>query len=189
MIAALFIYAGKWIAGALKNDEDYYAYWWDLGMQFTRLDTNAGEYGNFSGLKLSGGFVPNMQTNFGLAIEIGKMDLDLLYNRNSKPERINLEGTYWLIGPSVRWLIGYTDSENLLNSSYIYLNLMAGNSDRDEVDMIATGKIGFNTRIGEYARFGIHYGAFYLGLNEDQSMVNDGEIGRASCRERVCLDV
>ena len=176
VIAALFVYAGKWLVDSLSNDEDYYAYWWDLGMQFTRLDTVAGEHGIFSGVKLSGGFVPNMNTNFGLALEVGRMDLDLSYNRNSKPERINLEGTYWLIGPSVRWLLGNRDAEeNLFNSSYVYLTLMGGSSDRKEVDKIATGKIGINTAIGQSLRLGFHLGAFYLGLDEDKGFANDGD--------------
>lgn len=176
VIAALFIYAGKWLVDMINNDEDYYAYWWDIGGQFFNLDTGPGEHGNFNGIKFSGGFVPNMNTNFGLTAEIGRMDLDLLYNRNSTPQRINIEGTYWLVGPIVRWLIGGRDSdENFAHNSYIYLELLGGNSDRDGIDMIGVGRIGINTGLGEHLRLGLHYGAFYLGLDEDQGFANDGD--------------
>lgn len=176
VIAALFIYAGKWIADMLQNDEDYYAYWWDIGGQFINLDTDPGEHGNFTGIKFSGGFVPNMHTNFGLTAEIGRMDLDLLYNRNSTPQRVNIEGTYWLLGPIVRWLFGNRDSdENFAHNSYVYLELLGGNSDRDGIDMIGVGRIGINTGLGEHMRLGFHYGAFYLGLDEDQGFANDGD--------------
>jgi len=175
VIAALFIYAGKWLIDAMSNDEDYYAYWWDIGMHVISLDTPAAEHGRFSGIKLSGGFVPNMHTNFGLALEVGKMDLDLTYNRDTKPIKLNLEGGYWLIGPSVRWLLGYNDSEQIINHSYIYLELLGGSSDQEEVDKMAIARIGFNTGLGAHIRMGIHYGAFYLGLDKDQGFANDGD--------------
>lgn len=175
VIAALFIYAGKWLIDTLSNDEDYYAYWWDIGAQFITLGTEAGQHGDFNGLKFSGGFVANRVTQFGLAAEVGKMDLDVLYNRNSTtPTRVNLKGTYWLVGPTVRWLLGYTDTEQFINNSYIYLELLGGNADRKEVDLLAVARIGFNTALGKHLRLGVHYGAFYLGLKQDQGFANDG---------------
>jgi len=175
VIAALFVYAGKFIADLFSGDGEYYTYWWDIGTQFITLDTEASEQGNFTGLKFSGGFVANRLAQFGLAAEVGSMDLDLNYNRNSTPQRIQLEGTYWLIGPTVRWLLGYTDTEQLANNSYFYLELLGGSSDRNEVDKMAVARVGFNTGIGEHLRLGAHYGAFYLGLNEDQGFANDGD--------------
>lgn len=176
VVAALFIYAGKWLIDQFQNDDDYYAYWWDIGWQIVNLDTGANQHGNFSGIKFSGGFVPNMHTNFGLTAEVGRMDLDLLYNRNSTPTRVNIEGTYWLLGPIVRWLIGSRDTdENFVHNSYVYLELLGGNTDQDGVDLIGVGRIGFNTGIGKQLRLGLHYGAFYLGLDEDQGIANDGD--------------
>ena len=175
VIAAVFIYAGKWIADALKNDEDYYSYWWDIGANFTSLDTDTGEHGSLNSIKFSGGFVPNMHTNFGLALELGQMDLNLLYNKNTEPTRINVEGSYWLLGPSVRWLLGYRDTEKLVNNSYFHFELLGGDSDQKQVDKIVVGRVGFNTGIGEHMRLGIHYGAFYLGMEEDEGIANDGD--------------
>lgn len=175
VVAALFIYAGKFIVDLINNNEDYYAYWWDIGTQFINLNTEANQHGNFSGLKLGAGFIANRSTQFGLTAEIGKMDLDLLYNRNSIPQRINLQGTYWLLGPTVRWLLGNIDTEQTINNSYVYLELLGGGSDRKEVDITAVARLGVNTGIGEHMRIGIHYGAFYLGLDEDQGFANDGD--------------
>lgn len=175
VVAALFIYAGKFIADLINNDDDYYSYWWDIGTQFINLDTENNQHGNFGGLKFSAGFIAARLAQLGLSIEIGKMDLDLLYNRNSIPQRINLQGTYWFIGPTVRWLLGNIDNEQTINNSYVYFELLGGGTDRSEIDITAIARVGINTGIGEHMRIGIHYGAFYLGLDEDQGFANDGD--------------
>lgn len=176
VIAALFIYAGKWVIDQFSNEEDYYSYWWDIGTHVIYLDTASSERGSFSGLKLSGGFVPNLHTNFGITFELGSMDLNLLYNRETNPQRIQIQGSYLMLGPQVRWLFGSIDAtENTINNSYIYLELLGGTSDRDEVDKMAIARIGLNTGIHEHLRIGLHYGAFYLGLDKDQGFANDGD--------------
>lgn len=175
VIAALIVYAGKYIIDLFSGDSEYYAYWWDIGTQFISLDTEAGQHGNFTGIKFTAGFVANRSAQFGLAAEVGNIDLDLNYNRNSTPQRIRIDGTYWLLGATVRWLLGNVDPEQSINNSYVYFELLAGASDRDEVDKMAVARVGFNTGLGKHMRLGIHYGAFYLGLDEDQGVANDGD--------------
>ncbi len=167
VIAALFIYAGRFIADLFSGDSEYYTYWWDLSTQFITLNTEPGGHSNFTGLKFSTGFVANRLAQFGLSAEAGKLDLNLFYNKNSAPARTSLQGIYWLLGATVRWLLGNVDTEQAINNSYVYFELLGGASDRKEVEKIAVARVDFNAGIEEHIRFDIHYGAFYLGLNED----------------------
>lgn len=174
VIAALFVYAGKYIVDAINKEGDYF-YWWDIGTHYITLATDNGEHGNFTGIKLGGGFVAHTSAHFGLSLEVGQLDLDLVYKNNAIPQRLTTEGNYWFVGPTVRWLLGNLDTEKTINNSHFYFELLGGSSDQSQIEMMGIARVGFNTGINKHLRLGLHYGAFYLGLNEDEGIANDGD--------------
>lgn len=173
VIAAVFIYVGKYLVDLLSGGHDY-CYWWDIGTHHITLGTDYDQHGSFTGIKLGFGFIANSATQFGLAVEIGKLDFDLVYSSKAVPLRLTTKSDYWLVGPTVRWTLGNFNKQGAINNSHFYFELLGGNASDPQIDIMAIGRVGFNTGISEHMRLGLHYGAFYLGLDEDQGIVNDG---------------
>ncbi|MDH5178148.1 MAG: hypothetical protein OEZ39_01920 [Gammaproteobacteria bacterium] len=174
IIAVLIIYVGKFI-NEIANNAREVCYWWHLNTFYNTLTTLPNQHGNFSGLKLSVGVVADATAEFGLSAELGELDLDLIYNRESLPSRITTRGSYWLAGPTIRWNIEYTDNlTQSRNKSQVYLELLGGTAEDKTIKILGIARLGFNVGLGKNARLGFNYGAFYLGLNEDQGPANDG---------------
>lgn len=174
VIAALIVYAAKYIVDVL-NDYEQYDYWWDIATQFTSLDGDAGEHANFSALKIASGFVVNDRVRLGLAGELGNMDMDLILNKRTTPKRLALSGTYWLLGAAVHFNLFTQSIRCPEDAHYMFLEFLGGTSEHTETDVLGAARLGFNFAITKHLRWGIHYGAMYIGLNEDEGFANDGD--------------
>lgn len=171
IVAALIVYAGKFIydiaVGNKKHD-----YWWEISPGFTIIenDTKYGyqENGYLAGLKLSTGFT-DRRIQFGLTGEAGVMDLNLYFE--DKKGLLELEGLYGMAGPAIRFL--FNDDEQTQNTSYLYLELLAGTSEHEEAGLLSVARLGLNWRIQKHLRFGIHIGSLYFDLKESESIIEE----------------
>lgn len=168
-VAAFVIYAGKYITDMLRGDEQ--KYWWEFVFDGKFLDTDPGEHGKFTGIKISTGPVSSELLQLALILEFGNADLDLIMNKPENPQPLELTATYWMLGGTIRLHL----SDKLVNPSYMYIELLGGSTSNSDTDLIGMAKGGFNFGIEKNMRLGFSIGSQYIGLNEDKGFTNDGD--------------
>lgn len=169
VVAAFIVYAGKYIADIARSEN--HTLWWEVAFNSTFLSTDAGQYGDFYGAKLATGFVSSDLIQLSLIGEVGKADINLLINETSNPQALNFLANYWMLGGAVRMHL----TTKLVNPSYLYLEFMGGTTDHSATDTISAARLGASFGLNDYIRLGGSFGAQYIGLNEDQGFVNDGD--------------
>ena len=170
VVAAFVVYAGKYLVDIAQGNQ--HDLWWEVIFNSTYLDTNAGQNGRFTGVKLATGFVSSDLIQIALVGEVGNADLNLLFNEYSNPLALDFTTPYWMLGATARLML----SRSRVNASYLYMDFMGGKTSRSETDSIGATRVGASFGINDYVRLGINYGAQYIGLNSNQGFVdNSGE--------------
>ena len=169
MVAAFVVYAGKYIKDMVAGKEQ--TLWWELVSNSTFLDTRVGRHGEFFGAKLATGFVSDELIQLALVGEVGKTNLDLVLNEYSNPTPLNFSASYWMLGAAAR--LHLTDA--LVNASYLYLEMLGGGTSNSATDAIGAARFGVSFGINDHWRLGASLGAQYIGLDERQGFVNDGD--------------
>ena len=169
VVGVFVVFAGKYIADLVQGKE--HDLWWEFIFNSTFLDTDSGEHGRFYGVKIATGFVSSDLFQVALVGEIGNTDLELVLNEYPNPVELDLSGKYWMLGATARLHL----TDKLVNASYLYLDFMGGSTDHRETDVIGAARLGASFGINDYVRLGASFGAQYIGLDEDQGFVNDGD--------------
>ncbi|NOQ49572.1 MAG: hypothetical protein GQ553_02775 [Nitrosomonadaceae bacterium] len=136
--------------------------WNDLTVVGSTTSTSDDQHARFDGLRYATGFRDGMM-DVGISIELGRADI-LLKEVNS----LELKGTYWLIGPTLRWRL----SQNI-NQSYFKMNFTAGTTEHSEIGLLAKASLGLLFGVGESMQLGFSWGVLSIDLDEDQGIISD----------------
>ena len=171
VVAALIVYAGKFIYDVATNAGKY-TYWWELGPNLSVIENDHKhgfkEDGILAGLRIATGFT-DRDVQVGLTGEFGMMDFNLYYE--DKKGLLELEGFYGMVGPSIRFLFNKDMDDS--NSSFLFLEILAGTSEHGEAGVLSTARIGVNWGIKDHGRIGLHFGTLYFDLKETESIIHE----------------
>jgi len=165
VVAALVVYAPAYIYDVLVNHEEV-EYWWDVGTHYTRLLSN-NRSGYMTAMKFASGFT-SKGVQVGLAGEIGYIRVDA--DPGSEKMARTLDGSYWLIGPAIRWLM---NEER--NPDFPYVELLAGTAEEGDIGVLSVARAGYNWGVNDHLRMGLSIGSVYLNLDADGSLIQDDE--------------
>lgn len=164
IVVAIGVYAvillvadGLYLLGDVVFDEENLKKWFELGAtaSYFSYRTENSEIENssiFGGLSISGGFIGE-DKGIGFISEFGRLHLSL--NEESKDSR-KLYGSYGIIGPTFRFIFN--------RGSFVHLDVMAGVSDMDYVDVMGVARAGVNFKINRHSFIDINYGINYMEL-------------------------
>lgn len=169
VVAAFIVYAGKYITDIVSGEEK--ELWWELIFNSTFFRTDSGQHGRLLGAKVATGFVSSDLIQVALVGEFGNTDLELLLNDNASTVNVDVSGSYWLMGATARLHL----TDKLVNASYLYMDFMGGATSNNVTGNIGMARLGASFGINDYMRLGANIGAHYIGLEEDQGFVNDGD--------------
>jgi hypothetical protein len=164
VVVAIVAYAGV-VLYDLLSGAGQYAYWWDIEAQASML-AGAGSEGGLFGAKLSTG-VQDRDTRVGLVLEGGQLDARVHLDRDS--DRVDVNGAFLMGGVGIRWGIGGAP----VNPAYFGMELLAGGSSADNVDLMSTARMELSFGVGSRMRVGFSLGALYLGLNPTEGILKD----------------
>ncbi|MDT8446782.1 MAG: hypothetical protein RRB13_07790 [bacterium] len=136
--------------------------WVELGLGGWAFG-NSTESGNMTALRL--GLGQEIRSNgWGLAAEIGQIDATLdLDPEESTGGQIDLKGAYAIVGPRITF--GHRG-----NSLWL-MELMAGTSEHQEVEVVAKALIGYRFQPPRGLYFGFSLGSLMVSLKKDLGLV------------------
>jgi hypothetical protein len=169
VVAAFVVYAGKY-AYDIATGKDH-KLWWELIFNSTFMDTEPRQHGHFLGAKIATGFVSNELIQLALVGEVGNADVNLVLNEYFNPQVLNFSASYWMLGGAARMHL----TDKMVNASYLYMELLGGTTSNSATDTIGAARFGASFGINDNVRLGASIGAQYIGLNEEQGFVNDGD--------------
>lgn len=169
VVAAFIVYAGKY-AYDIASGKDQ-KLWWEIIFNSTFMDTEPRQHGHFLGAKIATGFVSNELIQLALVGEVGNADVNLVLNEYVYPQVLNFSASYWMLGGAARMHL----TDKMVNASYLYMELLGGTTANPATDTIGAARFGASFGINDNVRLGASIGAQYIGLNEDQGFVNDGD--------------
>ena len=137
--------------------------WSELGLS-SSASYGYGQRLNFNGVSFKTG-VEEEGTQFGLGVELGSARLHLVENGT-----LDLNGLYWLIGPTLRWPLN-----SAYNPDYFLMDFAAGSTENREVGVIAKATLGIQIGLGPAATLALNWGAINLNLHENQSIITERE--------------
>jgi hypothetical protein len=170
VVAALIVYAPIFLYRAATGPEQ--RYWWDAGLTSTLLTGD--DSGTLVGVKLQGGLTEG-GVHIGLAGEFGAMDLKLKLRERDAADRTrsnHVGGAYGLVGPAVRFTL-----ENPKHPAHVFLELLAGTSDRRQLRTISVARAGVSVALYERLSLGLSGGAMYTHLRKSEGLVRQNEFG------------
>ena len=136
--------------------------WSDIALVHSAISSSAQQRADFYGLRYMTGFRDGA-TEFGISAEIGQSNI--LLSDFSVPL---LQGTYWLIGPVLRWRLSRDK-----NPSYFQMNFMAGATEFDVMGTIAQASLGLQFGIGDGFKLGVSWGAMNIDLKNTQGIISE----------------
>jgi hypothetical protein len=158
LYAIVFLVAdGLYLLGNVVFDKEHVKKWLELGatVSYFSYRTENSEIENssiFGGLSISGGFIDE-DKGIGFISEFGRLHLAI--NQESTDNK-KLYGSYGIIGPTFRLLFN--------KGSFVHLDIMAGISDMDFVDVMGVARAGVNFKINRHSFIDVNYGLNYLEL-------------------------
>jgi len=140
-------------------------YWYQLTYTSSSISSTEGEFFDMDGLRFTTGFRDD-GTDVGIALEMGDADILLLEDTST----LNLDGFYWMLGPTLRWRLstGY-------NPHYLHMNFMGGTTQHDEIGVLAKATIGFQIGLGKHFHLGFNFGAMNINLNDELTVISDDD--------------
>jgi len=133
--------------------------WSDFTFSSARIDDHDLS-ASFNGVRFLTG-VRNEATDFGISAQLGYSDIEL-------PDASRtLHGTYWLVGPLLRWSMGGN------NPHYFQMEFLGGSTEHEEVGIIAQATAGVSFGVGNHFRWGVNIGALNIDLSETRGIVED----------------
>ena len=136
--------------------------WSDIALVHSAISSSAQQRADFYGLRYMAGFRDGA-TEFGISAEIGQSNI--LLSDLGVPL---LQGTYWLIGPVLRWRLSRNN-----NPSYFQMNFMAGSTEFDVIGTIAQASLGLQFGIGDGFKLGVSWGAMNIDLKNTQGIISE----------------
>jgi hypothetical protein len=130
----------------------------------SRINESDGDEASFSGIRYVTGFREGI-TDVGIAVEIGRADIRL-----SAISAEPLEGTYWMLGPVLRWHAS-KDSPNTL----VQMQFLAGSTPHDEVGVLGQARIGVQIGLSKQLALGFSWGVMNIDLNNDQGLLSEDD--------------
>ncbi len=160
-VVAVLVADGVYLLGDVILNEKDVKKWFEMGAtaSYFSYRTANSEIENssiFGGLTISSGFI-DRGIGIGFISEFGHINLDI--DQDPTDER-RVYGAYGMIGTTFRY--GFS------RISSFHLDVMAGVSDVEYVDVMGVARVGLNFKIAKHGFFDINYGVNYLGL-EDMS--------------------
>ncbi|MCK5639533.1 MAG: hypothetical protein KAJ19_02005 [Gammaproteobacteria bacterium] len=137
--------------------------WREFTATSSRISTSRFERADFYGLKYLAGFRDGI-TKVGFSIELGEADIFL-------PQLINrrLQGTYWMLGPLLRWRISPGN-----NPHYFDMSFVGGSTNHNETGLIAKATLGMQFGLSDKMHLGVNWGAMNIDIKESQGLFNAG---------------
>lgn len=171
VVAVLVVYAIKSLVSIASGKKHHQS--WELTLQSNVLAADRGEHGRFHGAKLGAGYIADKYLYLGLVGELGYMDIDLEVEKENRPTRLQLAGSYWMMGAAIRLGRFYDTQRGVLSAAnYFFMEFMGGTSEYAATDIIGSAKLGGNFKVSDHLRLGFSVGSRYIGLNEDDGFVN-----------------
>jgi len=136
--------------------------WSELVLTSSNISTSFNQYARFSGLRYSMGFREG-QTDVGIALELGHSNILL-----TEISSLQLQGRYWLMGPTLRWPLSPGH-----NPHYLHMNFMAGTTDNNETGFISNTTMGIRFGIGNNFNLGFSWGALNINLDNKQGIISE----------------
>ena len=130
----------------------------------SRINEGDGDKASFSGIRYVTGFREGI-TDIGIAVEAGRADIRL-----SAISAEPLEGTYWMLGPVLRWHAS-KDSPNTL----VQMQFLAGSTSHDEVGVLGQARIGVQIGLSKRLALGFSWGVMNIDLNNDQGVLSEDD--------------
>lgn len=135
--------------------------WSDLTASTGWASGDRKAYARFGGIRYRTGFRKG-STDVGISAEVGESRIEL------PDESLDLRGTYWLVGPLLRWQAG-----GGRNPHYFQMEFLAGSTENEEVGVLAQARVGLNFGVDEHFRWGLNVGALNINLDETEGMIRD----------------
>lgn len=136
--------------------------WTDIALVRSAISSSSQQHADFYGVRYMTGYRDGA-TEFGISAEIGQSDI--LLSDLGAPE---MQGTYWFIGPVLRWRLSRSD-----NPGYFQMNFMAGSTEFSAMGTIAQANLGLQFGIGEGFKLGLSWGAMNINLKNTQGIVSE----------------
>lgn len=136
--------------------------WSDLVFSSSWVSGAGVESAWFGGVRFLSG-IRDGATDVGLSGEIGRSHIQL------PNDFIDVRGTYWLLGPLLRWRAGGLSS----NPHYFQMEFLAGSTTNDEVGLIAQAKAGVSFGAGNNFRWGLNFGALNINLSGTGGIISE----------------
>lgn len=158
-VVAVLVAEGLYLLGDVILNERDVEKWLEIGatasyFSYRTTDSEIENSSIFGGLSISSGFI-DRGMGIGFVSELGHLNLDI--DQEPTDER-RVYGAYGMIGPTFRYAFNRVAS--------FHLDVMAGISDVEFVDVMGVTRVGLNFKIDKHGFFDINYGVNYLGLED-----------------------
>jgi len=163
--AAVVVYAGVYLYEIATGQGDY-RHWYQIESRAASL-AGGSNRGQMAGARIAAGFEREADdVRTGLILEAGYMDLRI--RPKDSDLRVHAEGGYVMAGAGIQWLF-----DDPRNPSSFGMELLAGVADDPDVDILSIARATLSFGIGSHGRMGLSVGALMLGLDADDSLLEN----------------
>jgi hypothetical protein len=136
--------------------------WNELKIVRNTTSTGDDQHARFEGVRISTGFRTG-STDVGISFELGQADILL-----REVGVLELQGRYWLLGPTLRWRLSQAK-----NPSFFRMSFTAGTTEHDEVGLLAKASLGLLVGVGDSMQLGFNWGAVNINLDGNQGIITE----------------